>query len=543
MVLTPPATSPTEAPEIKPAPFPTDGRHDNDMEFVKIAVEKCRISAAVFRKLWDRNCIEVDNLPAADLANEIDPIFGYENFAGALTAADYSFIHPAIRLASRLINAPDYIEFWQVLTMGRAKRRAVQVRDGDVNEFYIRHPHAGTSDEGRTERRLRRIAGHIRWFFMDQEWTNAQILAGTVAETFMDADDRNCKRHCCLHNDNVCGRCKYCIADTRGRCAICGYCEYAVSWNCKELKSSAKERGITGYSKLRKAELIAALQANDGFPRTPAAQPGKPHIPETDFHNIQIGLIRDVRTHIKNRATDNWSKCQELRFQFALAATLVHEFSHAFWFFAQQRCWSCFKVDPWYYRGETRPEDTPELGQSWEYFAFGMRVPPGGRIRGTKGESPPHIFSQCHWNYAWATEEAGRSDTHFDVVNHDFILPVDYINSWFLESTWRNIETNGRDDSFSARTCSIEDYTYPELCGKGGFRGTDRAWIYGNEFRTKTQERTHWAKLRRECRDRTTGKMMAKTVSRSGKVTKKSIETISKKPDRRSTKRARGEGP
>ncbi|KAH7068525.1 hypothetical protein FB567DRAFT_555398 [Paraphoma chrysanthemicola] len=32
----------------------------------------------------------------------------------------------------------------------------------------------------------------------------------------------------------------------------------------------------------------------------------------------------------------------------------------------------------------------------------------------------------------------------FDVVNHSFILPVEYINSWFLESTWPNIETNGR---------------------------------------------------------------------------------------------------
>jgi hypothetical protein len=37
--------------------------------------------------------------------------------------------------------------------------------------------------------------------------------------------------------------------------------------------------------------------------------------------------------HIDSRARgkDRWSDCEELRLQFLLSATLVHELSHAFW--------------------------------------------------------------------------------------------------------------------------------------------------------------------------------------------------------------------
>jgi hypothetical protein len=488
------------------------------MKFLKNEKDKGRLSAEVFRQLWDRNCIEVDNLPAENLANAIDPVFARERFAGALTAEEYNFIRPAARLASRFLTAANYIDFWKALTAGRPIARTVRVDGKAVVEYYIRHPPPAAALQTRTLNMFQSIAPHIQWFNMDREWTDAS--SDHVAETFMDTDDRDCKRYRALNNNDTCGTCKYCVADAQGRCPICGYREYAHSWNCDQLRELHKSRGLRGYSKMKKAELIAALQTADNLVSTAPSQPRSRGVPVAQFHNIRIGLIPDIIEHIQNRDTDNWTRCEELRFQFALAATLAHELSHAFWYFAQKRCWSCFNDDPWYAQNETRHVNGPEIGNSWEYFAFGTRLPTGGRIRVDRTEGPPNVFSQCQWNYLCATEEAGWSKTDYDIITHDFILPVEYINSWFLESTWQSIAANGReqgrpsinnavvlrelatkmhqDGSYGARTCSIERYTYRQLCDKRGLRGPNRAWVYGKDLNTARQAQDHRRTLRRE---------------------------------------------
>lgn len=52
------------------------------------------------------------------------------------------------------------------------------------------------------------------------------------------------------------------------------------SMNVAELKSACKDAGITGYSKMRKADLLAALVAHEGAQTpeepTPEPEPAKP---------------------------------------------------------------------------------------------------------------------------------------------------------------------------------------------------------------------------------------------------------------------------
>ena len=48
-----------------------------------------------------------------------------------------------------------------------------------------------------------------------------------------------------------------------------------------ELKAFARERGLRGYSRLRKAELIALLQNNPPAPRTRPPRPTRPPPPQS----------------------------------------------------------------------------------------------------------------------------------------------------------------------------------------------------------------------------------------------------------------------
>jgi hypothetical protein len=126
---------------------------------------------------------------------------------------------------------------------------------------------------------------------------------------------------------------------------------------------------------------------------------------------------------------------EKVRFQFAVACTLVYELVHIFWWWTQRFCLHCEDEEPWFSLEERKYKTGPELGQSWEYWALGSRVPNAGKLVPIdKERDPPNIFTRCDCNYVPDTVEGGESDNI--AIYHDFIFPVDWINSWFLEDTW-----------------------------------------------------------------------------------------------------------
>jgi hypothetical protein len=86
----------------------------------------------------------------------------------------------------------------------------------------------------------------------------------------------------------------------------------------------------------------------------------------------------------------------------------------------------------------------PEIGNSWEYWAFGTRVPRAAKVRIGNDKSVANLFQQTQWTYSDHHPKAGQSKTLNDIVTHDFILPVEYVHSWFQESTWAAINNRGR---------------------------------------------------------------------------------------------------
>jgi hypothetical protein len=134
-----------------------------------------------------------------------------------------------------------------------------------------------------------------------------------------------------------------------------------------------------------------------------------------------------------------------------------------------------------------------------------------GRVRVDAGEEVPNFFRMHQWSYVVATEDTPESRSALDAVNHDFVLPVEYINSWFLESTWNNIARKGKvagrpnhnatvilkheatkiktDNTWGNRSCTIADYTYEELMAMGGLRGDrkHRARVYGAQGVTEKE--------------------------------------------------------
>jgi hypothetical protein len=312
----------------------------------------------------------------------------------------------------------------------------------------------------------------------------------------------------------------YCIAKARAVCAICGHRKYSRE-DKADLQTVCTRRNLNYDDGMNRIQLLGLLQADDiaagGLPN-----PGSPsayEVTDEQLSQLQIGLNWSMIKHIRERASANWSTCEELRFQFGVAVTLVHELAHAFWAYVQRRCWSCFEQEPWVSKDEKKQalEEEAELGWSWEYFAFGSRAPTGRRIRQRGDKGVPNEFQQCQWNYTGATLEAGRGK--HPVVEHDFVLPVQYIHSWFQESTWQNIATNGRlagrpnfhnalvmrhvpqsindDESWGNRSCSMERYTYQQLVAHKGLAKGPRKWIYGKDFATKEKTDEYVDKLRR----------------------------------------------
>jgi hypothetical protein len=75
-------------------------------------------------------------------------------------------------------------------------------------------------------------------------------------------------------------------------------------------------------------------------------------------------------------------------------------------------------------------------------FAFGAAGPQAGKLQAHNDRTLPNIFQQSQWFYVPLTEGTGVGTN--DVVLHDIVLPVQYINDWLQEATWTRITTVGR---------------------------------------------------------------------------------------------------
>ncbi|KAH9866041.1 hypothetical protein J1614_008605 [Plenodomus biglobosus] len=494
---------------VFPSAFPSE-KYTDGIKFVQDENFKGRMSLDVFRTLWSRGCVEIDNFPDPDLQNDIHPVFARERFPH-LRDTEYDYIRPATTLASRFIQERNYMGFWLRLCAGRPETRPISGKAG--HEFYI-----GAIDgflAMKTAVALEEIAQHITWFNIDRQWSERDPRR--VGEVFMDADYEQCQRYKSFHDEVECGSCSYCRAEEHGLCCICRSPDYQDYGEGQQQKAH-RVHSLGGCSRTPEEELIDAFEADVVVSENLAtpSMSANVKVPGAMFKDIRIGLHDDMVKHIRDPKRDSWTRCERLRFQFGLAATLVHELAHPFWYFTQKRCWSCFNPDPWLSETEPRHRDGPEVGISWEYWAFGMRAPDAGRIREFANEPVANIFQRHQWNYSVSTMEAGESNVQHDLVVHNFITPFEFIYSWFQESTWQSIATKGRVAGrpsyrnavvlrteavkfrkssgslrryqFGTRTCAIEPYQYAELVENGGLMSrARRPWMYGERFATGKQ--------------------------------------------------------
>jgi hypothetical protein len=135
-----------------------------------------------------------------------------------------------------------------------------------------------------------------------------------------------------------------------------------------------------------------------------------------------------------------------VRFQFQVATTLVHELAHAYGNYVSEKCIACGGNEPYWdaterLRSRSIASNFPELGNSWEVWAFGSRMAMGGSIQPDDGEptepydgepTEPYAFQRAQWNRASSTD-AGLYK--YKVVSLAVILPVDYTYAWFQQAT------------------------------------------------------------------------------------------------------------
>ena len=307
------------ATRLQPSMFP-DARYRNDIRFLKDPDVQARMPLEVFRELWNRGCIEVDNLPISSLKNAIHPVFTRKRFQNALTDRQYASIEPAVKLASRFITERSYLDFWVHLVSGVSTEWTRTVDRKKVTERYIAERHLKGA-QTKTRKLLREMAACITWFNTDKAWSNAEPILN--AETFMDRDDMACKRGRKLHNDDTCGRCKYCGAERRGVCTVCRY-QYYTEWPRQDVLELCKELEWEGLAGQTKAQLVRRLQQEDDLDTIAPRTRNEVKVPAGTFNDIRIGLHYDVIKHLRGRRRDNWTQCEEMRFQFSLASILVH---------------------------------------------------------------------------------------------------------------------------------------------------------------------------------------------------------------------------
>jgi len=492
-----------------------------------------RLTNTVLRNLHNQRCIELANLPQENLTQVIHPIFVTANFPD-LTQAEYNFLRPALRLASRFITHNEYLDFWETLTTGKVVEH--KYNDGLVDktgEHIVRRPRLNmTAAQRRTATRaaLTNIAGNLSFFNMSEPWSRAD--SGSIGQMFMDATDRDCKQHLAVHGQQ-CGTCVYCCSEASEVCNICGEREYRKDKKV-ELLALCHKRGLTGYQQMSKAELLTHLETLNAAELPQPANHKTYLTTAAQRANILIGLNFDMIKRIREATTSGWSDSEGFRFQFAVATTLAHELAHAFWLNVSRRCWGCFGPDPKLSKNEDTFGPAYEIGNSWEFFAFGTRVPVGGRFCPEGSTDEPNNFQQGQFSYVWSTE-AAKKCMH-PILNHDFIVPVDYIHEWFQETTWARITAKGRaygrpnfdtsvvvreepvsvdaNGDFYTRKCTVAPYDYADLVARNGF-SDDRAhrrFLYGDKFSNAAKITKFKKKLvtQRNARTRPRGRRVAR---------------------------------
>lgn len=123
------------------------------------------------------------------------------------------------------------------------------------------------------------------------------------------------------------------------------------------------------------------------------------------------------------------------------------------------------------------------------------------------------------------TIEGGWS--RFRVMQHYYIVPMEWINSWLLESTWGRIAENGREagrpgldnvailrqiarrindedlETIDEWDCQVENYSYNDFIGRGGFERAEWRFLYGASGLTDDQRLSnHFRRLRNAARRR-----------------------------------------
>lgn len=454
------------------------------------------ISQEESEKLYERGYIEGHNLLPCDLDNGIHPIFDAKRFTD-LSPKEYNSIQPALQLATRLITDDAYRDFWLSMLFGRTKSRR---RRGKQEEYIIPDPaHDDLDDTYRWEHlkwMFSDLAERITFFVKDAEWSKIDRAQSTVGDTFPDPASMNCKREDSVNKDG-CNNCSYCQWNIYPICPTCCNRAYHCWKGEEEEKELAKEcfRHSTVQPRTRAAMIkrLDAVYDKKGIPPK-CIDPNEQElnfprltVGKGPLDRIRIGILNDIYKPLREPLT--WTQTQHMRFQFSLAANLVHELVHAFWLLVSRRCWRCFGTEPWHSELEYTTNfgmETAELGNSWEYWAFGTRIPQIATFRvGDEGEEEANVLQKGLWSYVWSLPDAGL------LGEHNAVLPVSWIHSWFREKTWQTIADKGRVDGrpgfkdvvFLKGTFvgedpgseikiyrqTVEDFAYADLVKRGGF--------------------------------------------------------------------------
>jgi hypothetical protein len=280
----------------------------------------------VLGELYDRGCVEVTGLPACNLTNPVHDLYLQAAFQG-FTDEEYEFIRPAVLLASRLVSEHEYMGFWTHMYSGQT------VHHGTAGWQRIETPATQTQTTAQllidARAALNDMATRMTFFCWDGALDSA--TPGLCAESFANADDFTCKRHRSLNKNASCGTCSTCTSmRDHARCFVCRDTCYDLARYTKGfLEDLLDARGIDHDDLRLKPELVYALEMHD---RKNHPLPAVFAASDAQLYDLRVGLRNEVIVHIREAVQGNrWCDSEELRFQFALATTLVHETVHQFW--------------------------------------------------------------------------------------------------------------------------------------------------------------------------------------------------------------------
>jgi hypothetical protein len=235
------------------AAFPWD-RYPDTIQWSKGDGWTGEISNDVLRELYERRCVEVDDLPDCNLRNPVHPIFAQSQFTD-LSVDEYRFLIPAITLASRFIIDNIYLEFFEQLLYGNVSTRTSSGISRKRQEYLApntEHFECPTFRRNALKQSLSDMAKSVKFFTKDEAWSRSDEA---VAEAFSDSRDRDCKHYRSRHANQMCGSCMYCTQQTTGICPICKNRDYKdkdAHFTRVDLAQVCKARGLKRYHHLSK---------------------------------------------------------------------------------------------------------------------------------------------------------------------------------------------------------------------------------------------------------------------------------------------------